>query len=289
MTKPCEEILPWEVNRPIVEIQTHPPKVDAHFHRAYELVLVKGSYGKRLVGTNGEDFCGRDLLLVGPGVIHGWMSEGLIGEHPTNLVLKFQESHLGIDLISRNEFASLRKMLKESSRALLFEDRIVDEMMSELLLIAKSGPGELMVRLILVLERLSRCAYRKILENHHVDEHPFVDFDIQRLAKILEYISKHSAEPISLQQISVDLNMSVPTFTRFFRRMVGCSFVAYLMKWRLDRARVLLCNGDDSILSISIKVGFNNLAHFNRQFKRRFGSSPRLYKVKLEILVQKDQ
>ena len=282
MTKPCEEILPWKVDRPIVEIQTHPPKVDAHFHRAYELVLVKGSYGKRLVGTNGEDFYGRDLLLVGPGVIHGWMSEGLIGEHPTNLVLKFQDSHLGNDLLSRNEFASLRKMLKESYCALLFEDNIIDEMMSELLLIAKSGPGELMVRLVLVLERLSRCAYRKILANHHTDAPASIDVDIQRLARILEYISIHSAEPISLQQISLALNMSVPTFTRFFRRMVGCSFVAYLMKWRLDRARVLLCNCDDSILTISIKVGFNNLAHFNRQFKRQFGSAPRAFKATLK-------
>jgi AraC-like DNA-binding protein len=148
------------------------------------------------------------------------------------------------------------------------------EVMKELLLFGKAGPSEMIIRAILLLERLSRCPYRKLLDRSPHEDSPASDYDIQLLSTILEYVSIYSVEVISLQRISSDMNMSIPTFTRFFRRMVGCSFVAYLMKWRLDRARILLRNCDDSILSIAYKVGFNNLAHFNRQYKRHFGHTP---------------
>ena len=36
---------------------------------------------------------------------------------------------------------------------------------------------------------------------------------------------------------------------------------------------------DDTILSIAGQTGFENLSHFNRQFKRRYGMTPREYRA----------
>ena len=52
----------------------------------------------------------------------------------------------------------------------------------------------------------------------------------------------------------------------------------YLLRLRLNAACTLLKNSTTSILEIAQRCGYNNLSNFNRQFKERFGVSPRDYR-----------
>ena len=60
--------------------------------------------------------------------------------------------------------------------------------------------------------------------------------------------------------------------------MTGSSFTAYLNGRRLAAAAELLRQSGDSILYIAGEVGFENLSNFNRQFKARYGVTPREYR-----------
>ena len=65
---------------------------------------------------------------------------------------------------------------------------------------------------------------------------------------------------------------------RWFKKMTGDSFISYINDRRLTDAAEALRRTDDKILTISEDAGFTNLSNFNRQFKKRYGMTPREYR-----------
>ncbi|MBO6129158.1 MAG: helix-turn-helix transcriptional regulator [Pseudobutyrivibrio sp.] len=74
------------------------------------------------------------------------------------------------------------------------------------------------------------------------------------------------------------IGFSESHFMRFFKEAFGVSFVTYLNDYRLSMAARMLLSTEESVLEISQQVGFENLSHFNRQFKRKYGKTPREYR-----------
>jgi AraC-like DNA-binding protein len=56
----------------------------------------------------------------------------------------------------------------------------------------------------------------------------------------------------------------------------GRTFTERVLELRLQRARALLCDRHATrrIIDVALQCGFNEVAHFNRMFRRRFGASP---------------
>ena len=66
---------------------------------------------------------------------------------------------------------------------------------------------------------------------------------------------------------------------RLFKKETGMNFSDFVNRQRLDRAKFLLTHSDDTILSISNQVGYNNVTYFNRLFKKNFGITPTAYRL----------
>ena len=67
--------------------------------------------------------------------------------------------------------------------------------------------------------------------------------------------------------------MSLFHFARVFRELTGLPPHRYLLRTRLERAAQRLRTGD-SVTNTCYAVGFSNLSHFTRSFRRRFGVAP---------------
>ena len=63
-------------------------------------------------------------------------------------------------------------------------------------------------------------------------------------------------------------------FMKFFKNHMGTSFIKYLNDFRLIKARTRILTTEESILEIAGDCGFNNLSHFNRQYKKKYGITP---------------
>lgn len=67
------------------------------------------------------------------------------------------------------------------------------------------------------------------------------------------------------------------------KKMTGLSFISYVNERRLAVAAEALKKSNDKILSISQEAGFTNLSNFNRQFKSRYGVTPKEYREMTDI------
>ena len=75
---------------------------------------------------------------------------------------------------------------------------------------------------------------------------------------------------------------SVSTLSHLFRRRVGVSIPVYITKLRIEHAKALLAEAQNSISDIALRVGFNDPAYFSRLFTRYAGMSPKNYRGTLK-------
>jgi len=100
----------------------------------------------------------------------------------------------------------------------------------------------------------------------------------KRILTIHEYFMKHFRDEIDLAQIASLVNMAEGSLCRFFKLQVGLTIFEYLNKIKVDFACKLLMNKEISITEVAFDSGFNNLSHFNKQFKIITGVTPMVYR-----------
>lgn len=83
----------------------------------------------------------------------------------------------------------------------------------------------------------------------------------------------------NLEMLSHEVGLSKFHMIRIFREAVGVSPAKYLALVKIDLAKELLSKTKNSILSISIDLGYDNLSTFNKSFKAMTGQSPSQYRV----------
>ena len=97
---------------------------------------------------------------------------------------------------------------------------------------------------------------------------------------VITYISKHFCEPLSLEILSKELGVCRFYISRIFTHVLHTGFHEYVNTLRIDHAKKILQNTDDSILDVAIQCGFQNQQTFNRVFKEISGVTPSSYRKK---------
>jgi AraC-like DNA-binding protein len=108
-----------------------------------------------------------------------------------------------------------------------------------------------------------------------------------RVERARERILAHSEEPHTLASLASSVGMSPFHFARVFRSLIGVPPHRLLRDVRLDRARGMLLDGE-SVTTTCYAVGFGNLSHFIRSFRRRFGTPPSLLRKKAQARTSSD-
>lgn len=100
---------------------------------------------------------------------------------------------------------------------------------------------------------------------------------IDKLKPVIKHVELHYSEPITVAEMAALAGFSESHFMRFFKETFGVSFITYLNDYRLSMAARMLLSTEETILEISQQVGFENLSHFNRQFKKKYNKTPSQY------------
>ncbi|HIW20440.1 MAG TPA: response regulator [Candidatus Dorea intestinavium] len=119
----------------------------------------------------------------------------------------------------------------------------------------------------------------KLLPTDQLDDEAAHDIRNTMIQKtIFEYIDKHFAEDIALQDIASELNYSEAYFCKVFKTCFEKSFIVYLTEFRVEKGRQLLADITVPIKEVSQRVGYRDSNYFTRVFKRLMKMTPTEYR-----------
>lgn len=251
-----------------------------HHHPELELVVIIKSNGTRFIGDNIEQFCERDVVLIGKNLPHMWLNENQYFEKDSILeaeaiVIHFKEDFAGKDFLKMPEMSSIAKLLERSCMGIKFSGDL-DWFINQIKNIHELKEFDRTMKFIQLLNFLAL----------HKDQRPlssigfinsFKKTDRKNLDRVYEYIIKNFKNNIRRSDVAEIANMDPSAFSRFFKRINRKTFTEYLNEVRIGYACKLLIENASNISEICYESGFNNLSNFNRQFKKAMKCSPTDY------------
>lgn len=98
----------------------------------------------------------------------------------------------------------------------------------------------------------------------------------QQIQRVLSYIDQHFAEPLTLETVAKQFNISISSLCHMFSRYTGRSMYEYTLYRRINYACEMLMAGKP-LTSVAYQCGFNNYSSFMRMFKKIIGMPPNAY------------
>lgn len=101
----------------------------------------------------------------------------------------------------------------------------------------------------------------------------------QALRAALDYIEANFFNDLSVEELAAQVGLSRSQLFRIFKGALGVSVQAYILQFRLRKARALVCNTELNMTEIALSCGFQDTAYFTRCFKRQYGLAPLVYRT----------
>ncbi|MDD3925246.1 MAG: AraC family transcriptional regulator [bacterium] len=95
-----------------------------------------------------------------------------------------------------------------------------------------------------------------------------------RFMQIKHYLETNIDQDIRLERLAQATHLSVSHFCNEFKRYFGIPAVDYLISLRLHQAAFLLHDHNLSVTEVARQVGYKDIYHFSRLFKKHYGMSP---------------
>ena len=102
---------------------------------------------------------------------------------------------------------------------------------------------------------------------------------MDEIQNAIAYINENLTEPLTLDQIARQANLSRSHLSTLFRQATGVTPYEYLILQRIEKSVELLRDSKLTILGIAQECGFRNLANFNKTFKKVTGMTPSDYRT----------
>ena len=252
-----------------------------HAHKDFtELTYILSGKGRYLVEGNVFDVEAGDMIICNPGVHH----QNLIieGQEPTvEFYTGFTDFHFknmspnSIDLPDGSVVLHLGAEAKQEVNKQCYE------------MLAENEAGQVGKYFMLKahLMQILLIIMREIIETPKVKQLGcnFETYNKSYAVKrIINYLNENYEHKISLDQIAHNMYLSPVYISKIFKEETGDSPINYLIKIRLEKAKEILINDSNgSIKNIANEVGYEDVYHFSKLFKKYYGISPLHYRRKL--------
>lgn len=95
----------------------------------------------------------------------------------------------------------------------------------------------------------------------------------ERIVDIMNYLKNHYKD-VTLEELAENFNLSKPYLSKYIKENAGITFQEAVKKARMKKARTMLKESNQTVESIAASVGYENVEHFNRLFKKSYGMTP---------------
>jgi len=248
-----------------------------HFHPEYELNFIfKGKGVRRIIGDHTDIIDELELVLAGPNLVHGWELHDCTCKEIYEITVHIHQDLLNEKTLSRRIFKPIKDMFSRGKHGILFSRETIIEVMPRLMALTRITGIKYYLEFISILDYLAKSEDQIMLSNSSAEKEDFHNSD--KIKKVYEYIQENFTRTITLAEISELVNMSPVSFNRFIKKRTGKTFITYINDTRISFASRWLLETDLSIGEIAFKCGFNNIANFNRLFKKSKKCTPKEFR-----------
>ena len=253
-----------------------------HFHKEYELVYIKKTKGSRFIGDQVSFFEDGDLVLIGPSIPHLFRNSEEYYKNnkllAKSICIHFTEDFLGNSFFDLPEMKQVKKLLDRSSLGLEVTGKANLYVKDKLVEMNKQKPANRLINLLEILIFLSTSKeISQILSKTFIATN---DKDTDRIDKVIQFILNNYKNDIYIEQIASKLNMSIASFSRYFKHHTHKTFSNYVTEIRISHACRLMMDSHYNISEICYMSGFENQSNFYRHFKKFTGVIPKEYKAR---------
>ncbi len=111
-----------------------------------------------------------------------------------------------------------------------------------------------------------------------VDRSPLAEQELERFRTAIHYINSHYSQPIPLKSLTEICSLSYSNFAVKFKQLTGKTPVEYINHVRISQAQQMLLLSSIPVGEIAEACGFNDVAYFNRVFRRISGRPPHAFR-----------
>ncbi len=257
-----------------------------HKHPELQLTLILEGSGKRIIGTQVDDFGPGDMVFLGSDLPHTWLNEPAY-------YLKYSNTHSkAITLFIRPEIFSqmaaffpemskIQDMLETALKGIHIFGKTRDLIREHLLKMQRMEGFEKVICLLEIVHLISVTEEKDFIIANNGKSLKGGQYS-DRLIAVLKYIENNLHDQITLEEVSDLACMSKHSFCRFFKSRTNKTFFNYLIELRMDHACKLLRSDDKPISDIAFLSGYNSDSYFCKVFKEYTGESPYQYKRRVQ-------
>jgi len=141
-------------------------------------------------------------------------------------------------------------------------------------------------------ESLGTALAARLLQRHHRRSLPMRDVkgsvSAARLKQLVAYIEDNLESDLSLAEIASIAGLSVSHLKTLFRQATGISVHQYVLRRRVERAKVLLRDRSLTIAQVAFATGFAHQSHMARHMRRILGVTPAVARKQAELPPRED-
>lgn len=98
------------------------------------------------------------------------------------------------------------------------------------------------------------------------------------IEQALGLIHASYTKELKLQDLAAELAVHPVWLSQLFKKEVGMNFLEYVTDLRMQKAKELLRGSSGKIYEIAEQVGYQDVQHFGRLFKKKTGMTPKAYR-----------
>lgn len=257
-----------------------------HSHPELELVYIKESYGKRIVGNSVEQFVSGDMVFLGSDIPHVWLNDeiyykGINTLKAQAIVVYFNKDIFGPIFYELKETQKINNLFNKAVRGLSISGKTNELVAKKLEKLVNKKNFEIIIGLFEILSILSESEDISFVNNEAylpVNEQTKND----RISDVFDYVKNNFKQDISLDEISQIANLTPTSFCRMFKAKTQKHFVEYLNEIRVANACKYLIETDMGMSEIAYECGYKTASNFNKLFKKLTGTTPKEYRKKTE-------
>ncbi|MEO6549075.1 MAG: AraC family transcriptional regulator [Ferruginibacter sp.] len=253
-----------------------------HYHPEIELLFIKRSTGTWIIGDHIGPFNNGDMVLIGPNLPHCFRHEYNHTIHEKNIpgesiCIKFEAGIFGDGFFNMPETLHIKELLSTCNHGLKLIGKTKKTLSATIDKMVASSPGKRLVYLLSILEEIAESKeYITLSSKGFMQLSGGANRD--KIKLVFEYTFMHYTEKISLDEVASLLNMTRQSFCRYFKTKTRKTYVQFLMEVRIGHACRLLIEDEKNVAEVSFETGYNNISHFNHQFKQITKCTPLKYK-----------